>query len=94
MKFLFDAGNMAFYQCGDVRLMIGAGAANSSRGGTIIYFLVSDLEAVHAHLVERSVVFVQAPHLVAKMPDHDLWLALFNDPDANVIGLLCEKRRG
>jgi hypothetical protein len=25
------------------------------------------------------------------MPDHDLWLAEFRDPDGNVLALMCEK---
>jgi len=29
---------------------------------------------------------------VAKMPDHELWMAFFRDPDRNLLGLLCEKR--
>jgi methylmalonyl-CoA/ethylmalonyl-CoA epimerase len=27
---------------------------------------------------------------VAHMPDHDLWMAFFRDPDANVMALMSE----
>jgi methylmalonyl-CoA/ethylmalonyl-CoA epimerase len=30
--------------------------------------------------------------LVARMPDHELWMAFFRDPDANLLALMCEKR--
>jgi hypothetical protein len=30
--------------------------------------------------------------MIAKMPDHDLWLAALKDPDGNVIGVLSEVR--
>jgi methylmalonyl-CoA/ethylmalonyl-CoA epimerase len=30
--------------------------------------------------------------MVAKMPDHELWMAFFNDPDGNLLALMEEKR--
>lgn len=92
MRFLFDAGSMVFFQCGDIRLALGAENGGAPRGGTILYFKVEDLPAVHAHLAAQDVDFIQPPHLVARMPDHDLWLAFFRDPDENVIGLMSEVR--
>jgi len=38
------------------------------------------------------VKFEAAPHRVAKMPDHELWMAFFRDPDRNLLALMCEKR--
>jgi len=32
------------------------------------------------------------PHLIAKMPDHDLWMAFFRDPDRNAFALMAEVR--
>jgi len=29
---------------------------------------------------------------LAKMPDHELWLAFFRDPSRNLLALMCEKR--
>ena len=69
LKFLFDAGTMAFFQCGSIRLMIGVSEEAVPVGGTILYFRVPDIQKVYATLSEKSVEFVQAPHLVAKMPD-------------------------
>ncbi len=92
MRFLFDAGPMSFFQCGDIRFALGTGEAEAPRGGTLLYFKVEDLPAVHTHLAAQGVDFVQAPHLVARMPDHDLWIAFFHDPDRNVIGLMSEVR--
>ena len=37
MRFLFDAGQMTFFQCGDIRLMIGTGEAEAPRGGTALW---------------------------------------------------------
>src|SRR5271155_256422 len=74
MKFLFEAGTMVFFKCGSIRLMIGA-SKEAAVGGTILYFKVRDIHAVHESLKGREVEFVDEPHLVAKMPDHDLWMA-------------------
>jgi methylmalonyl-CoA/ethylmalonyl-CoA epimerase len=93
MKFLFDAGPIAFFQCGSVRLMIGLSEKPVSPGGTIVYFKLDDLQAAHAALVEQGVVFLQPPHLIARMPDHDLWMAFPQDPDGNTLGLMSEQRR-
>jgi methylmalonyl-CoA/ethylmalonyl-CoA epimerase len=92
LKFLFDAGTMAFFQCGSIRLMIGVSEEAVPVGGTILYFRVPDIQKVYATLSEKSVEFVQAPHLVAKMPDHELWMAFLKDPEGNTLGLMSEVR--
>ncbi len=95
LRFLFDAGPMAFYQCGETRFMIGAGNEQTvAPGGTILYFRVDDLDAVHASLAAQDVYFLVEPHFVAKMPDHDLWMAFLKDPDGYTIGLMSEVPRG
>ena len=93
MKHLFDAGTMAFFQCGDIRFMIGTAEQPVSIGGTIVYFKVEDIHRTHAHIKEQGVVFLQDPHLVGRMPNHDLWLALMKDPDDNVLGIISEAPR-
>ena len=92
MKFLFDAGHLAFLQCGDVRLMLTTPEKPEPRGGTILYYKVDDIHATHAALKSRGVEFIQEPHLIAKMPDHDLWMAFIKDTEGNTIGIMCEVR--
>jgi methylmalonyl-CoA/ethylmalonyl-CoA epimerase len=94
MKHLFDAGpQLSFFQCGEIRLMLGTAENPEPKGGTILYFKVKDIEATHAALKEKNVEFMQAPHLIAKMPDHDLWMAFLKDPDGNTLGVMCELPR-
>ncbi len=93
LLFLFDAGAMAFYQCGNVRLMLGLAedpAQPGSIGGTILYYRVNEIEKFCAKLSSRGVDFIQPAHLVAKMPDHNLWMSFLKDPDGNVIALMEE----
>ncbi len=94
MKFLFDAGNMTFFQCGSVRLLIGAGEPGTAAGGsTILYFRVSDIQAAATTLHDKGVAFFQEPHLVARMKSHDLWIAFFKDPAGNPLALMSEVAR-
>jgi methylmalonyl-CoA/ethylmalonyl-CoA epimerase len=93
LKFLFDAGNMTFFQCGSVRLMLGQSEKQPGSEGTIVYFRVSDLEATSSSLEAGGVRFLQKPHLVARMKTHDLWMAFLKDPAGNTLGLMCELGR-
>ncbi len=93
MTFLFDAGQMAFFQCGTIRLMIGLAEKPMTPEGTILYFRISKIEEACASLKQKGVEFFQEPHLVAKMPDHDLWMAFFKDPSGNTLGLMSEVAR-
>jgi predicted enzyme related to lactoylglutathione lyase len=93
MRFLFDAGTMAFFQCGTVRLMIGTSEKPSAPGGTILYFRVPDIKSAHGTLKNQGVEFVQEPHLVARMKSHDLWLAFLKDPAGNTLALMSEIER-
>jgi methylmalonyl-CoA/ethylmalonyl-CoA epimerase len=90
MKFLFDAGTMAFFQCGTVRILIGTGDAQPGANGTILYFRVPDIHSTCEALREKGAVFTQDPHLAARMKSHDLWLAFLKDPAGNTLGLMSE----
>jgi methylmalonyl-CoA/ethylmalonyl-CoA epimerase len=92
MKFLFDAGPMTFFQCGAIRFMIGT-APHPVHAGTILYFRVDDIHACYATLAAKGAEFLEKPNLVARMQDHDLWIAVLADPDGNLIGLMCEAKR-
>jgi methylmalonyl-CoA/ethylmalonyl-CoA epimerase len=94
LRLLFRAPpGLAFFDCGGVRLMLSKpeGADAPARAG-ILYYLVPDIRAAHAVLVERGVTFVQPPHPVARLPDHELWLALCRDSEDNLLALMSEVR--
>jgi methylmalonyl-CoA/ethylmalonyl-CoA epimerase len=94
MRFLFQAPpQMAFFDCGGVRLLIGVPERPElNHPASIIYYRVADIRVAHDTLRQRGVQFVTAPHLVAKLPDHDLWLADFRDSEDNVLALMSEVR--
>jgi methylmalonyl-CoA/ethylmalonyl-CoA epimerase len=91
LRLLFQAPGLAFFDCGGVRLMLGpAESPDFDHPASIIYYLVSDIAATHEALVRRGVAFRAAPHLVARMPDHELWLAFFTDSEGNTLALMGE----
>src|SRR5688572_22999717 len=95
LQHLFSAPpGLAFLACGSIRLMLSqAEPQGGERFSAAIYFKVADLEAAHRELTARGAAFEAAPHLVARMPDHELWMAFFRDPDRNLLALMSEKRK-
>jgi methylmalonyl-CoA/ethylmalonyl-CoA epimerase len=94
MRFLFKAPpGLGFFDCNGVRLLLDAPAKKQDRNySSIIYYKVADLQAAFTTLSARGVVFEQPPELVAKMPDDELWMAFFRDPDDNLLALMSEVR--
>ena len=94
VKHLFNAPpGMAFFAAGNVRLMLSRPEKpDSERFGCALYFKVADIQAAREALAARGVAFEVEPHRLAKMPDHELWMAFFRDPDRNLLALMCEKR--
>ena len=94
MKHLFTVPNIAFFDCGGVRLMLSGAEKpeDETSTGSILYYQVDDIHAAVGTLRERGVVFVDEPHMIAKMPDHELWMAFFNDSENNLAALMCEVR--
>ena len=94
LKHLFSVGDrMAFFDCGGVRLMLSQPSrAELDHPSSILYFVVADIAAAHADLVAQGVKIEQPPVMAAKMPDHELWLCGFRDPEGNILELMCEKR--
>ena len=93
IPFLFQAPpGLAFFDLNGIRLLLDAPAAEFAGSGTIIYYSVPDLGGSYQALSEAGVTVESPPHLVTKMPDHELWMAFIRDPDNNLIGLMNEKR--
>ena len=94
LRFLFQAPpGLAFFQCGNVRLMVEVpGEKEFQRPGSILYFNVDDIDGAYRELRDRGVSFRDEPHLIAKMPDHELWMAFFNDGEGNTHALMQERR--
>jgi len=91
MKYLFAAGNLAFFDCGGIRIMLDK-PEKVEAGTSIIYFKVPDINEAHEQMKARGVEFVDKPHLIAKLPDHGLWMTFFRDSEGNLLGMMSEVR--
>jgi methylmalonyl-CoA/ethylmalonyl-CoA epimerase len=93
LKLLFEAPpDLAFFDCGGVRLMLSRPTPEHDHPSSILYFKVTGIEDVAARLESAGVELVEQPHLIAKMPDHDLWIFAFRDSEGNTLACMEEKR--
>jgi methylmalonyl-CoA/ethylmalonyl-CoA epimerase len=93
LRHLFTAGSLAFFDCGGVRLMLSPPEKPEfDHPGSVLYFKVAAIEEAYRELTGRGVSFIEGPHLIAKMPDHELWMAFFRDSEGNTLALMDEKR--
>jgi methylmalonyl-CoA/ethylmalonyl-CoA epimerase len=91
MQHLFSIPGSAFFQCGDIRLMLSAPEKPEfDHPSSILYFVVDDLNATYMRLVEGGVHFDDEPHLIANMETYDLWMVFFRDSEHNYMGLMSE----
>ena len=95
LKLLFKAPpGLAFLDCGGVRLMLDRPEKSAfDHASSILYFAVPDIQAAHGVLQEKGVRFEDEPHLIARLPDHDLWMTFFRDTEDNVLALMSEVKR-
>jgi len=93
LPLLFRAGHLSFFNCGGIRLMLSRPETPEfDHPGSVLYFKVDDIDASHAMFASRGVAFRDEPHLIATMPDHELWMCFFKDSEGNTLALMSEKR--
>jgi methylmalonyl-CoA/ethylmalonyl-CoA epimerase len=91
LPLLFTTPALAFFDCGGVRLMLSPPEKPEfDHPGSVLYFTVPDIASAHRQMLSSGVHFEDPPHLIARMPNHDLWMTFFRDPDQNLLALMCE----
>jgi methylmalonyl-CoA/ethylmalonyl-CoA epimerase len=92
LKKLYRFENLVFFDIGGVRLMLGdEGPENATPGSMCLYLKFPDIVAAAAKMKANGISFDVEPHLLATMPDHELWMAFFTDPFGHRLALMCEK---
>ena len=96
VRHLFDAGpTLSFFDCGGVRLMLSTSeTAEFDHPASVLYYRVADIHAARDTLVARGARFLDEPHLIARLPDHELWMTFLKDSEDNVLALMSEVRHG
>ena len=94
LKFLFSAPpGLAFLDCAGTRLMLATEATGGpTHAHPVIYFRVASVREFAAGLVERGIPLHKEPHVIAKLPHADLWLAFVLDPDGHLVGFMSEEK--
>lgn len=88
LPLMFETNGMAFFQAGEMRLMIGTNSADPPGRGTILYFDAPDVDELTPALEARGVAFDEKSEVLQRTGTHELKLSLFRDPDGNAIGLM------
>jgi methylmalonyl-CoA/ethylmalonyl-CoA epimerase len=95
LRKLYRFGNLVFFDCGGVRLFIEqSGITPFVPSSSVLYFRIPDIGFAFRELARKGVSFIDEPHLIAPMADHDLWMVFFRDPARNTLALMHEAPRG
>jgi methylmalonyl-CoA/ethylmalonyl-CoA epimerase len=95
LRKLFRFGDLVFFDCSGVRLFIEKSSAKPfTPTSSVLYFRTPDIGMAFQQLKSREVSFVDTPHLIAPMEDHDLWMTFFKDPAGNTMALMNEAPKG
>jgi methylmalonyl-CoA/ethylmalonyl-CoA epimerase len=89
---LFDAPpSLAFYQCGETRLMLSPPSSEEVAKASILYYYVPDCRAAETALAAAGGEIVTGAHWIARVGDKDIWLAIARDSEGNLLGLMSEE---
>jgi methylmalonyl-CoA/ethylmalonyl-CoA epimerase len=93
MKLLYEFPGLAFFDCAGVRLMLAEPEKKEfDHPASIIYYRVGDIQQSARALIEKGVTLEHEPRVIAKMPDHDLWMFFVRDSEGNLVGFMSEVR--
>ena len=85
---LFTFGNLAFFNCGGVRLMLSQGEGPAE---SVLYFQVDDIHAAKTDLEARGANFPHAPHIIHTHADGtEEWMAFLEDNQGRLLGLMAQ----
>jgi predicted enzyme related to lactoylglutathione lyase len=86
---VFTFGDLAFFDLGETRLYLHRMDEDEWQPGSILYFLVDDIEAAYAELGSRGVELTSEPQRIFV---HDTgveeWMAFFADSEGNTLALM------
>jgi methylmalonyl-CoA/ethylmalonyl-CoA epimerase len=93
---LFDAPpGLAFFQCGETRLMLSdTEAPAEDGGGAVLFYAVPSARAAQQALAATGLAFEEDAHCIATLGDKEIWLAASRDSEGNRIALMSEEAIG
>jgi methylmalonyl-CoA/ethylmalonyl-CoA epimerase len=95
LRKLYRFGDLVFFDCAGVRLFLEKSRSQPFvPNGSVLYFRTPDITIAVHEIEAKGVVFIDKPHLIAPMEDHDLWMTFFKDPTGNTLALMQEAPKG
>jgi methylmalonyl-CoA/ethylmalonyl-CoA epimerase len=92
---LFDAPpGLSFFQCGQTRLMLSRPESAEQAKASILYYNVPDARAAAAALAADGATLAEGASRIARVGDRDIWLAVAEDGEGNLLGLMSEEAAG
>jgi methylmalonyl-CoA/ethylmalonyl-CoA epimerase len=91
LPLLFNTGNLAFFDCNGVRLLLSINENEQFPDrSSVLYFQVEDIKQSYEELLEKGVTFIDEPHFIAKIGNTETWMSFFNDTEGNIHALMSE----
>ena len=96
LRKLFRPGpDMVFFDCAGVRLYLHkAQKPEDIEKASLLYLQCEDIAVAAGELKGRGVEFIDEPHRIAEMGDHDLWITFLKDPDDHLVALEMQAPKG
>lgn len=93
LKFLMGAPNMAFFDCGGVRLYLDANeVSQQAPSNQFVYFRSTDIVNHVSELKAKNISIHQEPRVIAKLPHAEVWLMWIHDSEGNLLGIMEERK--
>ncbi|PLT29537.1 VOC family protein [Peribacillus deserti] len=91
LSLLFNTDIMAFFECDGLRLMLTLPEKEEfAHSSSVIYFQVANIKDTYERLVGKEVIFIDEPHVVAKMGQTETWMVFFKDTEGNTHAFMSE----
>ena len=91
LPLLFQTDSMAFFDCNGIRLLLSLPEKEKYAGASsVLYFNTNNIETTYAAMRDNGVIFIDKPHIVAKMGNTETWMTFFKDTEENTHALISE----
>lgn len=90
LPLLFTSNGLAFFNCNGIRLLLSVPETEGFSSSSVIYFQVENIKEAYEDLLSKQVLFIDEPHLIAKMGQTETWMAFFKDSENNTHALMSE----
>lgn len=91
LELLFQTDSMAFFDCNGLRLLVSLPEKEDfAHASSVFYFHVEHIQEAYESFKAKGVVFIDEPHMVAKMGQTETWMVFFEDTEGNTHALMSE----